>query len=306
MKFGFDNDKFYIDIPSCSRPAGNMKQESDRRALEIAETSPKLMLGLSSGVDSQSVLHSFYTQGIPLECVFFYMPNYNDIEYEQLKIVQKKYGQKIEIVDLDPFSVEDEIFEFSNKHRIHPVQVLQKKFLSMIPDDYDFIQMIHDPFVYISPSSKFYFHHGYCSPEISRQRAVESLKRKGKFIPYGDTSEFLYTILNDDVFKAALYTHQYFDGNNLTKPNCYPLTVDRWDYYIKPLIYGKYWKDELIYFPKYGGWEGISFLYGDFNGKLDTSNWSRKNAVAIPYFELLDHLGTINKPIKRYYENISV
>jgi hypothetical protein len=305
MKYGFENDKFYLDINACARPAGNMKQESDRRALEIAERGTKLMLGISSGVDSQSVLHSFYTQGIPLECVFFYMPGHNEVEYEQLQIVQKKYGQKIEIIDLDPFTVKDEILDFSAANRINPIQVLQRKFLSMLPDDYDFIQMIHDPFVYVSPTSKFYYYQGYSSPEISRTRAYESLNRKGKFIPYGDNSEFLYSILNDDVYRAALYTHKYFDGNKLTKPNCHLLTVDRWDYYIKPLIYGKYWKDELIYFPKYGGWEGVPYLFGDCDGRVDTSKWPRMNAIAIPYFEFLDHLGSNTGLAKRYYENVA-
>ena len=113
MKYGFEDNKFYLDIPACARPAGNMKQESDRRALEIAEQGTKLMLGISSGVDSQSVLHSFYTQGIPLECVFFYMPGYNEVEYEQLQLVKKKYGQRIDIIDLDPYSIKEDFLVIS-------------------------------------------------------------------------------------------------------------------------------------------------------------------------------------------------
>jgi hypothetical protein len=306
MNYGFEDNKFYLDIPACSRPAGNMKQESDRRALEIAERGTKLMLGISSGVDSQSVLHSFYTQGIPLECVFFYMPGYNDNEYEQLQLVKKKYGQRIDIIDLDPYSIKDEVLDFAVEHKINPLQGLHRKFLSILPSDYDFIQMIHDPFVYVSPTDRFYFYHWYSSPEISRIRAYESLNRIGKFIPYGGTSEFLYSILNDDVYKSALYTHRYFDGNNLTKPNCRLQTVDRWDYYINPIIYGKYWKDELIYFPKYGGWESIDYLFTGLEERgLDASTWPRTHATAIPYFELLEHLGSNTGSVKRYYENVA-
>jgi hypothetical protein len=88
MNFGFENNKFYVDIPPCKRAPGTMRKESDRRALEIAEAGSKLMLCMSSGVDSQAVLHSFYEQGIPIECVYFYMPGHNDVEYAQLKEVE--------------------------------------------------------------------------------------------------------------------------------------------------------------------------------------------------------------------------
>jgi len=74
MKYGFDNGKFYIDYQSCMNGHGNMREESDRRAVEIAEQGNKCMLGLSGGLDSQSVLHSFVTQDIPLETAFLIYP----------------------------------------------------------------------------------------------------------------------------------------------------------------------------------------------------------------------------------------
>lgn len=305
MDFGFDNDQFYVEFKGLTRVPGNMKEESDRRALEIAETLKKPLLGISSGVDSQSVLHSFWSQGIPLESVFFYMPGYNELEYSQLQEVKKKYQTRIDIIDIDPMKYEEEVIVFSKEHKIPPIQVMQKIFLGFIADDYDFIQMIHDPFVHISTTGNFYYYQNYSSPEISRTRAVESLNRKGKYIGYGDTSEFLVSILNDDIYKSALYTHKYFDGNGLSKPNCYLKTVDRWDYYIKPLIYGKYWKDELIYFPKYGGWEHVPFMHGVYSDPeftLDAESWPKNHGVAIPYFDFLNDLKT--KPISRYYENV--
>jgi hypothetical protein len=298
MIYGFDNGKFYIDFKSCERPHGNMKEESDLRARQLAETGSKFLLGFSGGLDSQSVLHSFHTQGIPLETALLYLPGYNDNEYEQVKFIDKKYGIKSHIVDLDPMAVKNEILEISEKHDIPGKNnILQAKFLSLLPDDYDFIQMVHDPFVYVSPSYNLYYYQGYYLPEINRDRAFNMLERKGKHIFYGDTTEFLLSVIDDEIFRAAFIAAMYYDGNGLDLPDKKLKTFDRWDYYIKPLLYGKYWGDTLTYFPKYQGFENIDYLKG--NPK------TRKHGIAIPYYEFLNFLNTPGGQIKRFYENVN-
>jgi hypothetical protein len=299
MKYGIDNNKFFIELKSVGREVGNMRQESDKRARELAETyQGNFVLSNSGGLDSQSVIHSFVTQGIPLETAFLYLPGYNDNEFEQVKILDKKYSLHTHILDLDPMSVKEEIFELSEKLDIPAKNnILQMKFLSLLPNDWNFIQMVHDPFVYVYPEyNKFGYMQGYYLPEISRTRAFESLNRKGANIFYGNTEEFLLSIIGDEIFKAALMAARYFDGNNITHPNKDLKTVDRWDFYIKPLIYGKYWGDELIYFPKFAGFENINYLYGNHKFK--------QKAVIIPYTELIDFLKTPGAMARRFYQNV--
>ena len=77
MNYGFEDNKWWIDYQSCRWKPGNMREESDRRAVEIGSSSQKIMLSLSGGVDSQSMLLSFLSQNIPVECAFLYLPNYN-------------------------------------------------------------------------------------------------------------------------------------------------------------------------------------------------------------------------------------
>ncbi len=298
MNYGFENGKFYVDITPCSRPHGNMREETDRKTRELAETGSKFILSFSGGVDSQSVLHSFHTQNIPLETAFLYLPGYNDNEYEQVQIIDKKYGRKTWVIDIDPISCKDEIIKVSEELDISAKNnVMQRKFLSMLPDGYDFIQMAHDPYVN-KYNDIVYYVQSYYLPEISRQRALDSLNRTGKNIFYGDSSEFLMSIIDDDVFKAAVSTMQYFDGNGLEKDRTYLKSVDRWDYYIKPLIYGKYWKDELIYFPKYAGFEKVEYLYG--NEKLT----QKQHMVGIEYHKLLEWCNKIGGKTHRFYENV--
>ncbi len=53
---------------SCTRPIGSYRQEIESRAKELSNN--KLMLCLSSGMDSQIVLHTFKSLGIPFDCAF--------------------------------------------------------------------------------------------------------------------------------------------------------------------------------------------------------------------------------------------
>ena len=79
------------------------------------------------------------------------------------------------------------------------------------------------------------------------------------------------------------------DGVNLT-------TVDRYDYYIKPLLYAKYWKDELIYFGKYVGEEEIKYIR---NAVVDF----RRKGIMVDYFKFIDDLKSNNNKV-RYYHNM--
>lgn len=299
MNFGFENDKFYIELTSRSRAVGTMREESDRRARELAEQySGNFLLGNSGGLDSQSVIHSFVTQGIPLETAFLHLPRYNDNELEQVRIIDKKYNLTTEIISLDPYEIKDEIISTAEALDIPAKNnVLQRKFLSMLPEHYNFIQMVHDPFVYVHPNySKLSYLQGFYLPEIARTRAFASLERSGANIFYGNSEEFLLSIIGDDVYKGALLASRYFDESGLTHPNKYLKTVDRWDMFIKPILYGKYWGDELTYFPKYAGFETVDYLHG--NSKF------KQHAVAIEYFELLDFLRTPGAITKRFYANV--
>jgi len=298
MKFGFEEGRFYIELTSRSRKVGNMREESDRRARDLVEQyGGKFMLGTSGGLDSQSVLHSFITQGFPLETAFLHLPGHNDNELEQVRFIDVKYGIKTTVFTIDPFACREEIIAVSKELDISAKNnVLQRKFLSMLPDDYNFIQMVHDPFVYVySDYERFGYMQGYYLPEISRQRAFDSLNRKGANIFYGNTEEFLLSIIGDDIFKAALMSARYFDGNGVKHPNKHLTTVDRWDFYIKPLLYGKYWGNELTYFPKYAGFETIKYLQGN--------NKFKQNRVIIPYDELIEFIKKPSSITKRFYSN---
>lgn len=298
MKYGFDNDRFYIEIDSVKRPYGNMREETDYRMREIADTSNKLMISLSGGLDSQSMLHSCKEQGIPVECAFMYLPGYNDNEYNYMEIVAKKYGVKPLIIDIDPIKIKDELLEEANREEIYVYSCLWKRFLELLPDDADLVQMTHDPYIHHVgevDSNDMRYMMGRHFPEIHRDRAMKLVKRSGKYIHACDTSEFLLSILDDDIFKTGVDAYMFYALNGASKPGTDLLKFDRWDYYIKPFFYGKYWKDELIYFPKFVGYENVDFL---LNGpKINIFSQS----IMVDFYKFIEMLKVPNQTY-RFHE----
>ena len=74
-------------------------------------------------------------------------------------------------------------------------------------------------------------------------------------------------------------------------------TGDRWDYYLKPLVYAHLWGNELEYFPKSNGYEQIDFLH------IETPGKTRQHAIVIPLPEFLNQIKS-GTETKRYYENV--
>lgn len=296
INFGYENQKFYVEYYPTRREIGNFRQEFEKRAVELYENFPGLLLGLSSGIDSQAVLHSFFKQGINIDCAFLYHPGFNDIEYHQLKILEKKYNIKTNIIDIDPIKSKEEILYLHETLNLPPNQIMHRKFLSLLPEDANFIQGFPGPDFYYH-NDKWYWLETANSWDVSRLRALLTLERKGNIIGFERTSEILLSLLTDDIVKSYLYSFQYIEGNKTVLENGEKISFPyHWDLYIKPFFYGKLWKDELVYFPKYQGPENIDYI---INGP---KNQYRKNLVAIPYEYLVEFLKSKNEEKKVFYE----
>jgi len=301
MNYGFDNDKFYFEFSPANRPIGNLRQEAELRAREISAIEGTKVLGLSGGIDSQITLHSFLSQGFSVNTVFFHTPGHNDHELEYVKLLDSKYSIKTEIITINPFEHREEIEQMSIELDIPgKYQLLQRIYAKHLPSDWHYIQNLQDPFVWVYTNyDRYGFVQGYYSPEVSRMRAMASLNRTGQFILFGWTAEYLISMVDNDIHRAGLASARFFDGNGLTKPNTHLTTDDRWDYYLKPLVYANLWGNELDYFPKSNGYERLDFLH------LTNPAKSRQHAIVIPYRELIDQVKS-GSETKRYYENVPV
>jgi hypothetical protein len=295
INFGFEEDKFYVEY-SCNRIVRNLREEFDKRAVSLYEKNPNQMLGLSTGLDSQAVLHSFYTQGIPLEIAFMYLIGSNENELERLRFLEKKYGFKATIIDMDPYARKDELIDIYQQTKLVPYQLMHLEFLNQLPKNYDFIQGIHGP-DFLFRENKWYMLETANSFEISRLRTLRLAERDGEIIGWERTGEILLSLLTDDVVSAFINAYPYITENGLRDSNGDPIRIiDHWDLYIKPFIYGKYWGKELEYFPKYQGPEKIDWIMN--------SKWHEysKNLVPIPLFDLINHLSKKDGEVIRFWQ----
>jgi hypothetical protein len=119
---------------------------------------------------------------------------------------------------------------------------------------------------------------------------------------YGWTPEFIASVITDDIYLGVLRSAKYFNGNGVEIPFKHPKSIDRWDMYIKPVMYGKYWGDELEYFSKYAGFEKLDWIRKAPGYKLNLRN----HAVLIPYFKFIDFLNLGNGETKRFYEHVMI
>ncbi len=294
-RLGLDYSNFFVEIDSANSVIGNFREESEKRARYVVETTARPIIAVSGGVDSQIVMHSFYTQGLNIESAFLYMPGYNDNEYQQLKLLEKKYSINSLIVELDPYKIKDEVFQIAKDLDISYTHAIQKKFFEALPPEADIIQGIDGP-NFVKKEGKFFYLESYYSFELCKIRAFNSLNRNTNILAWERNSEILLSILQDDAIKSFLYTYDYFIKNGLTYKDNQPVSlIDLWDLYIKPLIYGRYWKGELEYFPKFQGIENIDYIM------TAKKNPYAEKCVLIPYKELLELLKSDNET-KRFSE----
>jgi hypothetical protein len=266
--------------------------ECNLRAREIYDQNNKVSVCLSSGLDSQIVLQSFKSQDIPVDYYFLYLEGYNDIEYDQLKLLNKKFNIKTEIIKLDPIVLKDELLDISDRFDSNPNHALQYKFVEQLPGDSTVIQSHTDPwFVSVPTTNKHYIFHSFYDPEIARYEILKQLPRAGKIIPFGDSSEVFLSFIQDSIFDYFLQSWKYFENHKLDLP------VYRFDFYIKPLLYAKHWGDNLMYFPKFAGHENIEWMQPVMK-KL------RKSKMCFAeWYDLKDFLQQCNGETRRLYES---
>jgi len=319
MKYASDDIGFYIEFRSKKHEVGNFRQEYEKRAKQLYEGNNNIVIGLSGGLDSQVMLHSFLSQGLNVKTSFMYYGKYNDNELQQVKKIDEKYGIKTDIVFIDPVECYQEFKEQSVKYDlISPYALLHGKYLTMIPEDCTLIQC-QGPDLYSQTftnkdTKETFFATGYYDNTVSRHRAFDINPRKNKPIFFPNFEEHLLSLMNDDVFISSLCISDYWtdvksQDSFQTKSGLIKRDTN-WDKYIKPFIFAKYWKDELMYFPKFAGLENIMEVFKDFgpgtfteNGKISFTfnELSLRNTIMIPIKELYDILNSNDNITKKYY-----
>jgi hypothetical protein len=291
MIYGLDNDLFYVEYTSCTEPVGNMRQEMEKACRRLASEG-SVMISLSGGLDSQVLLHTFHTLGLPYQCAFLYFPGRNDTELRNVRILEQKYGFSCIVIDIDPFLFQAEAEGQALISGIPPEHHLMKRFLSQLPSDVDLLQGI-ESFDFRFKNGKVYCFESWNAIEVASQRALREVPRNGKIVCIdrrGKNNDFALSMLADDVVTGYINSINYIKGNGLIEADTQspPKLIFSWEYYVKPILFGKYWGNELEYFPKYISPENIPYIMKPENPLLKHDYL--KHHVMVERSELISHL----------------
>lgn len=292
--YGFVDDRYILKINPATNTNLDFKEACMIRAKELYNNLQYPVISISGGLDGQIVLNSFYDQNFKVDCVFRHYPGFNDIELGWVNALQKKYNFHLTKIEINPLEIKDEILKEFKDTKIFPGELCYKKFVSKLPDDLDIIQGFEGPII-VQGFGKLYYLESYNTFEMVRRRAVSLLNRQGKFITFEKTSNLLAATFQEELFQCFLDSYDYFAGHDFTKylKNFLP---DSWDLYIKPFLYYKHWKNDLLYFPKYQGSEGINWL-GDFR------TYYRERMIVIEINTLKNHVLNQESGYKEFYES---
>jgi hypothetical protein len=292
--YGFEDDRFVLKINPASQPNLNFKEACVYRAKELYDNLNYPAISLSGGLDGQIVLNSFYCQGLKVDCVFRHYPGFNDIELDWVNKLKEKYNFNLIKFEINPYDIKNEILKEYNDTQIFPGELMYKKFISMLPDDMDIVQGFEGP-VIVNGFGSLYYLESYNTFEMVRRKAISLLNRKGKFVNFERNSNVMSAILQEEIFQGFLDTYEYFSGHEFTE-SLKEFLPDAWDLYVKPFLYHKHWKNDLMYFPKYRGTEGIHWL-GNYR------TYYRERMIVINIEQFKKFLLSGNSEYKRFEES---
>jgi hypothetical protein len=305
MIYGLNNnDKFYVEYTACERPIGTVRQELEAACRRLANEG-QVLISLSGGLDSQVLVHTFHTLKLPFEAAFLYHPGVNDVEFQQVLYLEKKYNFKCIVVTMDPYKEQDRWTQLAVDSGIPPEHHMMKDFVSQLPDDRDILQGIDGPDL-IVVNGKCYCLEAWNTIALARIRALEQLDRKGKIVTVdrrAPFNEFALAYLSDPVVDSYLSAFSYLQGSSLVEKETgeTPIMTVMWEHYAKPIIFGMHWKNELEYFPKFASQWKIDWIYNPVDARMRHSY--RQQRVLIERNTLITHLsqwGTNN--IRRWTE----
>jgi hypothetical protein len=264
MRTSRENGTFYTEYIKPNRPVGTWRDELER-AVKIRCTKP-VMLSLSSGLDSQLLLVTLSKLNIPFQAVYLDLIGHNQEQLSRVNELENRWGFKTDIVSVDPDSIKDKILDEATERSLPPNHLIHREFLSLLDKDKDFLIGLEGPdLVFEKSTNKSYVLEANNSFENTRLRILHEINRSGKIINIDkdptDDDGMLYSILTDEVYAGFVASMQYTFHNNLQNENGEKLdTIWYWNYYLKPIMMGKHWGNDLVYYPKLSGIETINWL----------------------------------------------
>ena len=284
IEYSKDLNNFFIRHHAPARQFYDLRSEFNNDAALIKEKCGPVYVGFSSGVDSQIIARCFIDSKVDAEYVFLHSIGYNDLELERVKECEKFFGIEVRIFSLNVEEHKEQWLKKKKKERVPSMHQYSMEWLSrQLSEKYPFVtQGSNEPYLVGSSEKNVGIYRNYFEDMQQRFRAMEKYR---SIIDFPYTAESIASYYTDETTKTFASSIKYFHENQLSKENKILPIGQYWNYYAKPMIKGRHFKNDIIWYGKLNGYESYPIWVESFFGILETR-------ISIPYWDLVQYLET--------------
>lgn len=294
ITYDLENSKLVVKYKSPYRKFGDMREELNNDVKRINHEHGKVYVAFSSGVDSQVILRCFLDMGGDFEPFFIHVKGLNDFEYNVVKESEKFYGVKIKIVEVDINQHKEEWLKRKENDKAvtllhYPFELASKQ----LPENFTIIMSgANEPAIIGNSKTGLHIYHNYHESLLLRFNLINQHRTILDF-PY--SAESLAAYYCDDLIKTWGDVCEYYINNGLLTADSTKISpAGRFNYYLKGLLKGKYFKKDILWPSKKTGYEN----YPDW--MIPHFNYPPETNVSVNYNQLVDHLESCSNNIKEF------
>lgn len=295
ITYHLEDDNMVVTYESPSRKFGNLREELNNDAVRINREHGKVYVAFSTGVDSQVMLRCFLDMNCDFEPFFLYVKGLNDFEHRMLVKSENFYGIKIKVLEIDIEQYKEEWLQRKvDENLVTLVHNPLEWACAHLPEDWPVIMSgANEPSIVGTRETGMHIYHNYYESLLLRFRLLGQHRLIFDF-PY--SAESLASFYCDDLIKTWQHVSNYYIHNDLVskKTGKKPSPGSRFNYYLKGLMKGRYFKNDIMWPIKKTGFERFP--------KWTVPSWvyPQKYNVTVNYDELVEHLEACSGTLKDF------
>jgi hypothetical protein len=287
--------EYVVKYQSPSRKFGDLREELNNDAKLIGEKYGKVYVAFSSGVDSQVILRCFLDMKVDFEPFFIHVKGRNDFEKTVVELSEKFYGIKIKIleVQLEEHREEWEARSISENFPTlvhYPFELASK----MLPENYPMIMSgANEPAIIGNRIIGLHIYHNY---HESLRLRFNLINKHRTILDFPYSAESLASYYCDDLIKIWGDVCNYYITNDLVVSGTQQPMVpgSRFNYYLKGLLKGKYFKKDILWPSKKSGYENYP------NWMIPHWAYPKEAHISVNYNDVVQHLESCSGSIKEF------
>ena len=293
--YDINDQEYIVKYQSPNRKFGNMREELNNDAKLISEKYGKVYVAFSSGVDSQVILRCFLDMKVDFEPFFIHVKGRNDFEKIVTEQSEKFYGIKIKTVEVELKHHKDNWIARRNTEKLptlihYPFELASK----MLPEEYPIIMSgANEPAIIGTPKTGIHIYHNHYESLLLR---FELIGRHRTILDFPYSAESLASYYCDDLIKTWGDVCNYYITNNLVVAGTQkPVDAgSRFNYYLKGLLKGKYFKKYILCPSKKTGYEN----YPEW--MIPHWQYPKEANVSVNYNDVVQHLESCSGTFKEF------